>query len=1079
MNSSPTEESQVQVDVTAYTETSMPSSTENTYCASKTLHEAARKGLKQDIEYLITTETRGLDEMKKNDYINQRDKKGVCPIHYAMQYNKKECFKILVDNGANVFVKDKDEATPLHYAAKFYRPTRTEDQSIQKEEKSSDDKVNDPTACSADILCIFKKWEDINMCDKYGFTPMNYAAERGNQHVCNYLLSQEDHRNKFERSQLIKSLHLAISKAHLEVTEMLLKRLGDILCRDDDQLTPMHIACIEGHLNTVKELAKFIRTSQSCGHTLLEILNATDNKKYTPLHYAADNRHTKVVEFLLEEGANVNAEASNGVTPLHLAAARNKEIVMLLINNGAKVNAKTIKLQTPLHRAASYNKLEIIKYLIQKQANIEATDQQYCTPLLCATVRSHVEAIKALLNNRANILATDYRERNSVYWATQKNRSNILKHLLKENTETARALLDTSDDNNNYPLHIACQEGYAECVKVLLSYDAQINARNGNEMTPLHLAASKGRTKTVRILVNHKRSILYDRDGRSNTPLHLAAIAGHTEVLSVLLRNGAAVDVRNIDGKTPLACAAANGRSKAIELLLAADSPIDPNHDHKVNIKTTPLHLAAQNGHTSCVQLLLQKGADATLTDTTGRNCLDMAIDEGHRETSMAIINHEKWKELLRNPTVSATGNIDTPLRKLIRKLPDVAEIAFNKCITKESTGDSNYAISFRYEFLDDTLTNWFKSFQAESTEDPCYNNANAHPLVKNFLSFKWKQSGRYIYYTNLILYVFYLIFLTAFAIENPRGTRHLCFLTMQVNSTNENNAANLLSSNTTNQIDYSKIYFICASSVIVSILAAVRLAFELFQFLYQRRDYVTVENLLEIICYIMTLIFTLPVNYFNSNSLSQIGAVSVFLSWFNLALFARIFPRFGIYVLMFIDLCITFAESIIIFLLIMTGFGISFFLLLQNHKQFSSAEAAWSSTAIMTIDSVDFRNIFFNDNVPILHKAATIILYAIFIIFIRILLVNLLTGLAVDDIKKIRNQATFKHLKMQVDLALDVDELMPDRLRQKFWNEGEKVPLDGGSPLTGEYSKAWDTLLLSRVDSKAKKIKMKVLTQP
>lgn len=48
-------------------------------------------------------------------------------------------------------------------------------------------------------------------------------------------------------------------------------------------------------------------------------------------------------------------------------------------------------------------------------------------------------------------------------------------------------------------------------------------------------------------------------------------------------------------------------------------------------LQTTPLHLAAQNGHKICLKLLLQNGADITLTDETGRNCLDMAIEEGHR----------------------------------------------------------------------------------------------------------------------------------------------------------------------------------------------------------------------------------------------------------------------------------------------------------------------------------------------------------------------------------------------------------------------------------------------------------------
>ena len=48
-------------------------------------------------------------------------------------------------------------------------------------------------------------------------------------------------------------------------------------------------------------------------------------------------------------------------------------------------------------------------------------------------------------------------------------------------------------------------------------------------------------------------------------------------------------------------------------------------------LQTTPLHLAAKEGHADMVSLLLSKGADIALTDHTGRNCLDLAVDHGRR----------------------------------------------------------------------------------------------------------------------------------------------------------------------------------------------------------------------------------------------------------------------------------------------------------------------------------------------------------------------------------------------------------------------------------------------------------------
>ena len=49
------------------------------------------------------------------------------------------------------------------------------------------------------------------------------------------------------------------------------------------------------------------------------------------------------------------------------------------------------------------------------------------------------------------------------------------------------------------------------------------------------------------------------------------------------------------------------------------------------------------------------------------------------------------------------------------------------------------------------------------------------------------------------------------------------------------------------------------------------------------------------------------------------------------------------------------------------------------------------------------------------------------------IIIMNLLVGLAVDDIKAVQDNAVLSRLAMQVSLNLDVEKVLPDFLKRKL----------------------------------------------
>jgi len=129
----------------------------------------------------------------------------------------------------------------------------------------------------------------------------------------------------------------------------------------------------------------------------------------------------------------------------------------------------------------------------------------------------------------------------------------------------------------------------------------------------------------------------------------------------------------------PIHCAAERGRYNSVRVLIENHSPVDPVDKNQ----QTPLHLAARNGHSEVVKLLLKNGAKIDKRTSNGDNCLDLAIDSNQYNVATTLVNNRDWALILRNAKYDEqTNRWDTPLRKLIRKMPDIALIVLNKCCT-------------------------------------------------------------------------------------------------------------------------------------------------------------------------------------------------------------------------------------------------------------------------------------------------------------------------------------------------------------------------------------------------------------
>ncbi|KAK1826466.1 ankyrin repeat-containing domain protein [Podospora conica] len=207
------------------------------------------------------------------------------------------------------------------------------------------------------------------------------------------------------------------------------------------------------------------------------------------------------------------------------------------------------------------------------------------------------------------------------------------------------------------PLHVAARYGRNVVIKLLLRYQADINARDLTGRTPLMVAVSSEQRGTTKLLVEKGASV-NDADNDGATPLHLAISHDSIEATQYLLSVGADANAADTFGDTPLTAvlkretwpasdpsttrtsfitalllhhadptvgpptvyhplhrAAADGLLPELTLLADATPPsrLDKTTESgpaRGLYAPTALWLAARNGHRPAVALLLSKGAD-------------------------------------------------------------------------------------------------------------------------------------------------------------------------------------------------------------------------------------------------------------------------------------------------------------------------------------------------------------------------------------------------------------------------------------------------------------------------------------
>ncbi|POM71151.1 Myosin-like protein [Phytophthora palmivora] len=283
------------------------------------------------------------------------------PLHVASRNGHSAVVELLLQHNAASNLPDEEGNTALHYAANIE---------------------------TVEVLLNSAFRTNANIPNRRGRTPLHIAASRGDVAVVAYLIRHGAEQDIVD-DQGQNAFHHAAANGHTAVTLVLLHE-NDVA--KAKRLTPTSDQSSESNGTTddtrsTESQQQDKQLDGKAGENMEERdepsgldINQEDLKGNTALHLAAmspSERCQKMLQLLLENGADPNRANWFGYTPLHLFCSHQSgpaSLINAFIEHGANIHAQSLDGSTALHLAVGRGSEDVAVALVSAGAFVHLLD---------------------------------------------------------------------------------------------------------------------------------------------------------------------------------------------------------------------------------------------------------------------------------------------------------------------------------------------------------------------------------------------------------------------------------------------------------------------------------------------------------------------------------------------------------------------------------------------------------------------------------------------------------------------------------------------------------------------------------